>query len=283
MLLTIDAGNTQTVLGLFDGDRLVAHWRLSTDPRRTADELATLLRGLMASHPEAAGRSVTGICVCCQVPVVLPALREMMAGHFPEATGVVIGPGVRTGLPVLTDNPKEVGADRIVNALAAVTRYGPGPCVVVDLGTATTFDAINARGQYVGGAIAPGIAVSMDALKQHGAQLRTVEPVRPRSVIGRNTVEALQSGIVFGFAGQVDGVVRRMLDELVAGTSLAPEDVPVIATGGLAPIVLGEARTITVHDPWLTLTGLRLVYERTAAREGRGTVPDRTTGRADRV
>ncbi|HEU4567216.1 MAG TPA: type III pantothenate kinase, partial [Marmoricola sp.] len=161
--------------------------------------------------------------------------------------------------PVLTDNPKEVGTDRIVNALAAAHLFG-GPAIVVDFGTATTFDAVSAKGEYLGGAIAPGIEISVEALGSRGAQLRKVEIVRPRSVIGKNTVEALQSGILFGFAGQVDGVVARMAAELAED----PEDVTVVATGGLAPLVLEESATIDVHDPWLTLVGLRLVFERNA-------------------
>jgi type III pantothenate kinase len=170
---------------------------------------------------------------------------------------VLVEPGVKTGVHVLMDNPKEVGADRIVNALAATHLYG-GPCIVVDFGTATTFDAVSERGEYVGGAIAPGIEISVDALGARGAQLRKIELARPRNVIGKNTVEAMQAGILYGFAGQVDGVVSRMAAEL----SDDPDDVHVIATGGLAPLVLGEATCIDVHEPWLTLIGLRLVFER---------------------
>jgi type III pantothenate kinase len=161
---------------------------------------------------------------------------------------------------VLTDNPKEVGTDRIVNTLAAKHLYG-GPCIVVDFGTATSFDAINERGDFVGGAIAPGIEISVEALGVRGAMLRKIEVARPRSVIGKNTVEAMQSGVLFGFAGQVDGIVNRMAAELAEN----PDDVQVIATGGLAPLVLGEATSIDVHEPWLTLIGLRLVYERNTA------------------
>jgi type III pantothenate kinase len=168
-----------------------------------------------------------------------------------------VEPGVKTGVPVRMDNPKEVGSDRIVNALAAIHLYG-GPAIVVDFGTATTFDAISAKGEYVGGAIAPGIEISVDALSSRGAQLHKIELVRPRNVIAKNTVEALQSGIIFGFAGQVDGVVERMSEELADKA----EDVTVVATGGLAPFVLDEARSIDVYEPWLTLIGLRLIYER---------------------
>ena len=257
MLLTIDVGNTHTVLGLFDGEDIVEHWRVSTDPRRTADEMAVLMQGLMGAHPVLGEDAVDGLAICSTVPSVLHELREVTRRYYGDVPAVLVEPGVKTGVHVLMDNPKEVGADRIVNALAANHLYG-GPCVVVDFGTATTFDAVNERGDYVGGAIAPGIEISVDALGVHGAQLRKIELARPRSVIGKNTVEAMQAGILYGFAGQVDGVVGRMAAELADD----PDDVQVIATGGLAPLVLGEAASIDVHEPWLTLIGLRLIYER---------------------
>lgn len=264
MLLTIDVGNTHTVLGLFDGREIVEHWRISTDPRRTADELAVLLQGLMGMHPllgEELSDNIEGIAICSTVPAVLHELREVTRRYYGDIPAVLVEPGVKTGVPVLMDNPKEVGADRVINALGAIELYG-GPCVVVDFGTATTFDAVSARGEYVGGVIAPGIEISVDALGMRGAQLRKIELARPRSVIGKNTVEAMQSGILYGFAGQVDGVVTRMATELADD----PEDVTVIATGGLASMVLGEAMTIDEHEPWLTLIGLRLVYERNVSR-----------------
>ncbi|GAA4854333.1 type III pantothenate kinase [Kitasatospora terrestris] len=258
MLLTIDVGNTQTTLGLFDGEEIVEHWRISTDPRRTADELAVLLQGLMGAHPiVSADDRVAGISICSSVPAVLHELREVTRRYYGDVPAVIVEPGVKTGVHVLMDNPKEVGADRIVNALAANHLYG-GPCIVVDFGTATTFDAINARGDYVGGAIAPGIEISVEALGMRGALLRKIELVRPRNVIGKNTVEGMQSGVLYGFAGQVDGMVNRMAKELAKD----PSDVQVIATGGLAPLVLGEAEEIDVHEPWLTLIGLRLIFER---------------------
>jgi type III pantothenate kinase len=257
MLLTIDVGNTQTTLGLFDGEDIVEHWRISTDPRRTADELAVLLQGLMGSHTAVSEAKVEGLAICSSVPAVLHELRDVTRRYYGDVPAVIVEPGVKTGVHVLMDNPKEVGADRIVNALAANHLYG-GPCIVVDFGTATTFDAVNERGDYVGGAIAPGIEISVDALGVRGAQLRKIELARPRNVIGKNTVEGMQSGILYGFAGQVDGLVNRMARELAKD----PEDVQVIATGGLAGLVLGEAATIDVHEPWLTLIGLRLVYER---------------------
>jgi len=261
MLLAIDVGNTHTVLGLFDGADLVEHWRISTDASRTADEIAVVLRGLLGQHAGPTDDRVDGIALCSTVPSVLHEMRDMCRRYYGDVPSVVVEPGVRTGVPVLTDNPKEVGTDRVVNALAAVEIYG-GPCIVVDFGTATTFDAVSAKGEYLGGAIAPGIEISVEALGTRGAQLRRVELSRPRSVIGRNTVEALQAGILYGFAGQVDGVVSRMAAEICANGGGDPEDVTVIATGGLATMVLDESGAIDVHEPWLTLIGLRLVYER---------------------
>jgi type III pantothenate kinase len=260
MLLAIDVGNTHTVLGLFDGDDLVEHWRVATEAHRTADEIAVLLRGLLPQHrgPDL----VDGIALCSTVPAVLHEMRDVLRRYYGAVPAVIVEPGVRTGVPVLTDNPKEVGTDRVVNALAAVALYG-GPCVVVDFGTATTFDAVSAGGEYLGGAIAPGIEISVEALGRRGAQLHRVELARPRSVIGRSTVEALQSGILYGFAGQVDGVVTRMAAALV-GPDGDPDDVTVIATGGLAALVLDDAAVIDVHEPWLTLIGLRLVFGRNA-------------------
>jgi len=220
-----------------------------------------LLRGLLGDPDTPVDRAdLTGIAVCATVPAVLHEWRDMLARHFADLPSVVVEPGVRTGVPVLMDNPREVGSDRIVNALAAARTY-PGPVIVVDFGgTATTFDVVSAQGQYVGGAIAPGIEISLDALGRRGAQLRTVELQRPRSVIAKNTVEALQSGMLFGVAAQVEGIVSRMTAELGA----EPADVRVVATGYLAPLVLDECRCFTDHDPWLTLRGLELVFQRNA-------------------
>jgi len=254
-LLAADIGNSHTVIGILDGSGVLAHWRVATDERRTSDEWALLLRGLVATAPEAP--AVTGISVCSAVPAVLHEWREMVAAHFPTIAHVFVEPGIRTGVPVLMDNPREVGADRIVNALAAATFYG-GPAIVVDFGTATAFDVVSARGQYVGGAIAPGIEISLEALGRRGAQLRKVELARPRSVIAKNTVEALQSGMFFGVASQVEGLVGRMIEEL----DVPVGDVKVLATGYLAPLVIDECDCFTAHDPWLTLRGLELVFER---------------------
>src|SRR4029453_214315 len=211
MLLCIDVGNTHTVLGLFEGDKIVEHWRVATDERRSADEWAVLFQGLLT----AAGQdgSLDGISFVLTVPMVLHEMRDMLQRYYPTVRSVVVEPGVRTGVPVLMDNPREGGTDRIMNALAATHLYG-GPCIVVEFGTATTFDVISAQGEYVGGAIAPGIEISLEALGRRGSQLRKVELLRPRTVIARNTVEALQSGMVFGFASAVDGIVSRMIEEL---------------------------------------------------------------------
>ncbi|HTJ72409.1 MAG TPA: type III pantothenate kinase [Actinospica sp.] len=257
MLLTIDIGNTQTVIGLFEGAEIVEHWRISTDPRRTADEHAVLFQGLMNNHPLVGDSGVDGIAICSTVPSVLHEMRDMIRRYYGDIPALVVEPGVKTGMPVLVDNPKEVGTDRIINALAAVHLYG-APCIVVDLGTATSFDAVSRKGEWIGGAIAPGIEISVEALGARGAQLRKIELARPRSIIGKNTVECMQAGILYGFAGQIDGVVNRMADELADD----PNDVTVVATGGLAPLVLEEAEVIDEHEPWLTLIGLRLVYER---------------------
>lgn len=250
MLLAIDVGNTNTVIGLFDGSSLERFWRVKTDSRSTADEMRLLYRSLLVDEPE-----ITGIALCSTVPAVLHELRTMLDRYYAHLPTVIVEPGVRTGVPVLTDNPREVGADRIVNTLAAHTLFG-GPSIVVDFGTSTNLDVVSAKGEFLGGALAPGIEISIDALAARAAQLRKVELVRPRSVVGKNTVEALQSGAVYGFAGQVDGLVRRIVAEIGPVTA-------VVATGGLAPVVVPESETITHHEPNLTLTGLRLVFDRT--------------------
>ena len=249
MLLAVDVGNTNTVLGLFNGDELVRSWRITTHARATGDEMALTFRGLLDEQSE-----ITGLALCSTVPSVLHELRPMLSSFFHEIPVVIVEPGTKTGVPILTDNPKEVGADRVVNTLAAHQRFG-GPCIVVDFGTSTNLDVVSAQGEFLGGALAPGIDISLEALSSKAAQLRKVEVVRPRSPIGKNTVEALQSGAVFGFAGQVDGLVDRIIEEIGPVTA-------VVATGGLASVVIGESETITHHDPDLTLTGLRMVFER---------------------
>jgi type III pantothenate kinase len=250
VLLCIDIGNTNTVLATFDGDQIVHSWRVKTDARSTADELGLMFRGLLAGDNVA----VTGISACSTVPAALRALRSMLDRYYPSIPTVIVEPGTRTGVPLAIDNPKEVGSDRVVNTLAAYTLFG-GPAIVVDFGTSTNFDVVSARGEYLGGPLAPGIEISVDALAARAAQLRKVELVRPPRVIGKNTVECLQAGVVYGFSGQVDGIVRAIIGEL-------GEVRAVVATGGLARVVLDECATVTHHEPWLTLIGLRLVFER---------------------
>ena len=258
MLLAIDVGNTNIVLGLYSGTgddaTLVRDWRMRTDARITADELALTVRGLLGEHAD----RVTGVAALSTVPAVLLQMKVMLGRYWGNVPRVVVEPGVRTGVPLLVDNPKEVGADRVVNTLAAHHLFNTA-CVVVDFGTSTNIDVMSAKGEFLGGAFAPGIEISVDALAARAAQLLKVQLVRPRSVIGKNTVECLQSGILYGFAGQVDGLVHRIVRELKT-----PLDVPVtvIATGGLASLVISESTTIEHHIPDLTLLGLRLVYER---------------------
>jgi len=249
MLLAIDIGNTNTVIGSYDKEKLVNHWRIKTDSQSTADELILTYEGLLQNQPE-----ITGISLCSTVPAVLREMRWMLQRYFHEIKTVIIEPGTKTGVPINTDNPKEVGADRIANSLAVFTRHG-GPSVVVDFGTSTNFDVVSKNGEFLGGSLAPGIEISLDALANRAAQLRKVEFVKPRSVIGKNTVEALQSGALYGFAGQVDGIIERIIAEIGPVTA-------VVATGGLAPLVVEESKTITHHEPDLTLEGLRLVFDK---------------------
>lgn len=262
MLLTIDVGNTNIALGLYSGQgeraTLVQDWRMRTDARMTADELALTMRGLLGEHAE----EVTGVAALSTVPAVLRELRVMLGRYYGSLPRLIVEPGVRTGVPLLVDNPKEVGADRVINTLAAHHLHSTA-CVVVDFGTSTNIDVISAKGEFLGGVFAPGIEISVDALAARAAALRKVELVRPRSVIGKNTVECLQSGIIYGFTGQVDGLVRRIIDELAR--TRHPGPVTVIATGGLAPLVVDESETINDHRPDLTLLGLRLVFERNAS------------------
>jgi type III pantothenate kinase len=252
MLLTVDVGNTNTVLGIFDKDQLIKSWRVKTDPRTTADELWLQYSALMAGYP------LTALSICSTVPATLREIRTMIDSYFSELKTTIVEPGTKTGVQLLVDNPKEIGADRIVNTLAAHTLYG-GPAIVVDFGTSTNLDVVSPKGEFLGGALAPGIEISVDALAARAAQLRKVELVRPKSVIGKNTVEALQSGTIFGFAGQVDGLVDRITAELAKDYDEAPT---VIATGGLAPLIIGVSETIDEHEPDLTLIGLRLIHEK---------------------
>jgi type III pantothenate kinase len=250
VLLCIDIGNTNTVLATFEGEKIVHSWRVKTDARNTADELGLMFRGLLAADEV----ELTGVAACSTVPMALRALRSMLRRYYGHLPTVILEPGVKTGVALVFDNPKEVGTDRVANTLAAFTHFG-GPSIVVDFGTSTNFDVVSAKGEFLGGVLAPGIEVSVEALAARAAQLRKVELVRPPRVIGKNTVEALQSGVVYGFAGQVDGIVRGIIEE--TGPVRA-----VIATGGLASVVLAECRTVTHHEPMLTLIGLRHIFER---------------------
>jgi type III pantothenate kinase len=250
VLLAVDVGNTNVTFALFDGERLAADWRVTSHRERTADEMAVELRQLFALRGLELD-VVTGVVISSVVPNLNPALIEASRRYLKQEP-LMVGPGVKTSVRVRYDNPKEVGADRIANALAAFTKYG-GPIVVIDFGTAVTYDAINAEGDYLGGAIAPGVEISLDALVSQTAMLRRVEAVAPDSVIGRNTVTSIQSGLVWGFVAQVEGMVARMVAELGGSAR-------VIATGGQAALVAGLTHVIEVTDPLLTLEGLRLIY-----------------------
>jgi type III pantothenate kinase len=246
VLLAVDVGNTQTVLGLYAGDELTDHWRLATERSTTADELGVVLSGLLDFG------EVDGICLACTVPILVREW-ETLASKWARAPLLVVGPGVKTAIPIRYDDPKEVGPDRIVNAVAAKERYG-APVIVVDFGTSTNFDVVSQEGEYVGGVLAPGIEISMDALFARAARLVKVDYAAPDSVIGKTTIGGLQSGLVYGFAGQVDGIVARIREELDA-------EATVVATGGLADLVAPHSRTIERVDPFLTLDGLRMVWE----------------------
>jgi type III pantothenate kinase len=252
MLLAVDVGNTQTVFGVYDGERLVEHWRAATEAERTGDELAALVTRLLELR-DLGFDDITGICLSSTVPLLARAYEEL-AERYARAPVLVVGPGTRTGIPILYDDPREVGPDRIANAVAAREAYG-APCIVVDFGTSTNFDAVSEAGEYVGGVLAPGIEISMDALFRRAARLTKIDFVEPRAVIGKTTASALQSGLVYGFAGQVDGIVRRIRGEL-------GDTAPVIATGGLATLIAPHSETIDRVDPLLTLEGLRLVWDR---------------------
>ena len=252
MLFVIDVGNTNIVLGLYDDERLREHWRVETHAGRTADEHGALWCQFLdlAGIPR---EQVTAGILSSVVPPMTATLVQTAKRYFGKDL-MVVGPGIKTGMPILYDNPREVGADRVVNGIAAYERFKEA-CIVVDFGTATTFDAISHKGEYLGGAIAPGIGISADALFKHASKLPRIELVRPKSIIGKNTVHSMQAGIVFGYVGLVDGIVRRMAGELGG----APRT---IATGGLAPLIAAESETIQEVDDQLTLEGLKIIHRR---------------------
>lgn len=252
MLLTIDLGNTQTVLGLHRDDVLTAHWRISTTRTRTADEYRLVLSGLLEME-NLGPDDIDGVALSSVVPQATAALR-IVSSALTSGPVVVVEPGVKTGMAILIDNPREVGADRVVNSVAAASKYGT-PCVVVDFGTSTNFDVVDADGAYIGGVIAPGLEISTDALVGRTAALRRVEYVPPRSPIGKGTVEAIQSGALYGHAGLVDGIMDRVVSELGDGIKR-------IGTGGLAGTIVPHCRTVDIVDEFLTLDGLRIIYER---------------------
>ena len=274
MLLAIDVGNTQTVIGLFGTDDapnldgpnfdgaqssgtgaerdLMDHWRIATSAERTSDELALMVQEFLGFHGFSFDEDVDGVALCSSVPSITAAVREMSDRYF-GFQAMVVEPGIKTGMPILYDNPKQVGPDRIADALAAYDLYG-GPTLVVDFGTATTLEAISAKGEYLGGAILPGIDISLDALYSRAAALFPVELIEPRNVIGKNTAESIQSGAIYGFAAQIDGLCTLMQHET--------GEANVVATGGLAALIAPYSRSIQYHEPWLTLHGLRLIFEK---------------------
>jgi type III pantothenate kinase len=252
MILVFDVGNTNIVLGVFEGDQLLTNWRIGTDPRRTADDLGMLLKNLFCFEGFKF-EEIESLVISSVVPPLTPILCDMCRKYFGREP-LLIGPGVKTGMPIRYENPREVGADRIVNAVSVAHRYGT-PAVIVDFGTATTFCAVSRAGDYLGGAIAPGLMVSMEALFARAAKLPRIELVKPSEVIGRNTVTSMQAGFYYGFIGQLEGIVHRFKEEL-------GEDAVVVATGGLAELICSETECVDHIDPYLTLWGLKLIYER---------------------
>jgi len=256
LLLAVDVGNTVMSLGVYDGPLLRAEWSVATDRRKTADEYGLLFMDLL-EHQGFAPSDVQAVAISSSVPPVVPTLEWMCQKYF-QLKPLVIGPGVKTGMVIRYDNPREVGADRIVIAVAAFEKYG-GPLIIVDFGsTATIFDVISREGEYLGGVIAPGVSISVEALFQHAAKLPRIELVRPKSVLARNTVHSMQSGVIFGFAGQVEELVNRLIQEL--GGSAAR--VKVVGTGDQAELIAHETETVRIIDPYLSLEGLRIIYER---------------------
>ncbi len=258
MLLAIDVGNTETVLGVFRDEELASHWRTATHRERTPDELALTFSGLLEHRGLSLARDVTGVVLASVVPSLTQSLREMVRTELGFAP-IVVEPGVKTGISILYDNPKDVGADRIANAVAAFDKFG-GPSIVVDFGTSTNFDVVSVAGEYLGGVLATGLRVSAEALFGATARLPRVELAKPRAVVARNTVESLQSGLVYGTAAMVDGIVDRIVEEIGPST--------VIATGGLAEVVVAECARVQHLEPWLTLEGLRIIHGRNGGVDG---------------
>ena len=252
MLLVIDVGNSNTVIGLYDGDKLVNHWRVRTVADHTIDEYGMLILGLYKTG-NAGSKSIDSIIISCVVPSMLNILEPLCKKYF-HLTPFIVGPGIKTGMPIYYDNPREVGADRVVNAVAAHEKY-EGNLIIVDFGTATTFDYVTQKGEYMGGCIAPGVMISSHALFEKASKLPPVELSRPRSVVARDTVSSIQAGIMFGYAGLVDGIVNRIKKETKTEST-------VIATGGLARTITAETTTIDLVDEMLTLEGLKIIYSR---------------------
>lgn len=252
MILAIDVGNTHTVAGVYEGEELAYHWRFVTEPERTADEYGVLLQSLFAARNVRLS-AVAGIIVSSVVPSMVRTVENLAEKYF-RITPLIVGPGIKTGMPILYDNPREVGADRIVNAVAAYERYRTAT-IIVDFGTATTFDYVTPAGEYLGGAIVPGVGISLDALFHKTAKLYRVELVKPPRIVGRNTVNAIQSGIYYGYTALVDGMVEGIRRENGAPAR-------VIATGGFATLIAAESRTIEDVDEFVTLAGLRILYDR---------------------
>jgi type III pantothenate kinase len=258
MLLTLDVGNTNTVLGLYrqGSEELVTHWRISTLRTQTADEYGVLFLNLFAMR-KVEPTEVSSVIIASVVPPLETTLRQVCERYF-NLKPMLVEPGIKTGMPILVDNPAELGADRLANGVGAFARYG-GPCIVVDFGTATTFDVISAKGEYIGGVIAPGLAISAEALFSRAAKLSRVDVKKPAKVVGTNTIAHMQSGLYYGYIGLVDGILERILNETKSPDSSAPK---IIATGGLARLIVDDSRFIDTIDEMLTLEGLRLIYER---------------------